>query len=211
MRVRGQRLATLVNAPRLQFSLGGLLFIHLNQLELRFSGNYYDLRKGFVWSEDVGPTFRRGLEESEVHHRPPVSQKSWHRYRDGLGRVGVEPRMGLYSDGQSFLYLQVEKYLIGVEEVTEISEGRPLQSGFWVGAEVALKNEMTISRGDVKFVVEGIKYLDAIARTLGKRDAVPSILVRAILTRFALPRPARDLTTRASWARPWPRTHPRRG
>jgi len=101
--------------------------------------------------------------------------------------------MGFYSDCQSFLYLKVEKNLIGVEEVTEISEGTPPQSGFLVGAEVALKKEMTISCGDVKFVVEGIKYLDAIARTLGKRDAVPSILVRAILTRFALPRPARDL------------------
>jgi hypothetical protein len=104
------------------------------------------------------------------------------------------------SDCPSVLDLEVEKNLIGVEEVPETSEWGPLHSGFGVRTEVAFQNQMAVSSGDVKLVVEGIKYLDAVARTFGKGDTVPSILTRAILARFALARPARDLQFRLARA-----------
>ena len=91
-------------------------------------------------AEDVGASLRRRLEDAEEHHRPPVAHQRRHRYRHGVGTIGIEARMRLGPDGHALLNLEIEQQLIGVETFAEIAERWPLKAA--VGRIAPLAFEM---------------------------------------------------------------------
>ena len=115
-----------VDAPRLQFALGTFLLAHRFEIEIGFLGNHDDLRERLVRPKNMCLPLRRRLEDAKEQHWPPVPDQR--RYRDGHGiaAVGIETRVWFGTNSHAFLDLEIEQYLIGVEGVAKISEGRPL-------------------------------------------------------------------------------------
>ena len=123
--IRRQSGAARVNAPGLQFSLGGFLLIHFDKLEIRIRRDHRKLRERLVGPEYMRAAFGGRFEDQEKHHRPPFPQERRHGDRNGVGRVGIKARMGFDFDRQALFDLQVEKDLIGVKMFAEAPERWP--------------------------------------------------------------------------------------
>jgi len=182
-----------MDAAGLQFALGGLFLRHWLELKRRFLGHDQHLDEWLPLAEDVGLPFRRRFEHQEIDHRPPAPDQCGNSDRGCVGRVGVKPGVGLGSDRPSLVHLEIERELVGVIEVAEGAERRPLAAIFArPRPEIAVKSKFTVADGDAKLVLIRVKQLDPVACALRKRQAMPGLLRRSALPRLALAAPAGD-------------------
>ena len=103
LRMRRERAAALINPPRLQFPLRRFLFRHRNKFEIGLLRHDQDLCERLPCAKNVGAALRRRFEDQEKYHGPPSPDQRWNGDRRGVGQIGVESRMGLHANGESFV------------------------------------------------------------------------------------------------------------
>jgi hypothetical protein len=101
--------------------------------------------------------------------------------------------MRLGPDRHALFDLEIEKQLIGIKLVAEISKRRPLHAAFRRRSPISIEDQFAVFGTDVQFIVVGIKQFDPVLRAFRKRNAVPHLLTRAIRARFALAGPSGNL------------------
>src|SRR6185437_8043594 len=174
-------------------ALGRLFARHGGKVEFGLLGHDQDLRERFAGAENVGLALRRRFEHQKEDHWPPSADERWDGDRGCVGRIGVEARMRLRPQGEAFIDLEVERQLIGVIEIAEGTERRPLAAmPFRRRSEIALKRELARASGHPELSFMGVDELDSVTRAFRERDAVPGLLHRPVFPRLSLATPAGD-------------------
>src|SRR5665213_4502573 len=97
--------------------------------------------------------------------------------------------MRLRPDCHVFFDLKVEQELIGVIVLAERAERWPLQIVVWLWSEIAVEQHFAVALRDAQFAIVRVEQFNAVLRTLGKRHAMPNLLMRTVLTRFSIATP----------------------
>ena len=155
-----------MDAPSLQLSLGALFFVHFFHHNIRFTT--ITCAKGSpglkIWVAPSGGDLN--TMKNIIGYQ--LRSQRWHRDRNGIGRIGVKSRMRLGSDRQTVADLQVEQDLVGVDFLAKRSKRWPPKILVGRGTEIAVEIQAVFSRGDVKFVLVGIKQFNPVLGTFRK-------------------------------------------
>src|ERR1700722_16378877 len=147
--------------------------------------------------------FWRRFEHQEKDHRPPSAYERRDSDRRGVCRVGVETRVRLRANRPALLHLEVKRQLIGVIEIAERAEGRPLAAlSVRRRAKIAVERNLSLTGAHMQFVFIGVEQFDSMARALRKWKAMPGLLHRPVFSGLAFAAPAWDFELGAPWIEP---------